>query len=241
MSNQTLKQIASVILTFAVFAWITSWQVALLFCIGIGFHEYSHILAAKMFGLKTKGFYLIPFVGGVALIEGRYKHYKEQAVVALAGPLGGGLLATVTAGAHYITGYTFFADAAIWMSILNLFNLLPLSFLDGGQVLGTITYSINRTLGMVCYIASTVIAIGILLYVAPMLVLFIGLFGGVSIWLELKNWNYLRKGMTWMVPDYYLNPPKSLSGGQIALTVIAWLCVAGGLIDLLVQLKHTVG
>lgn len=222
MSTYTLKQIGSVLLTFALFAWFTSWQVSLLFCIGVGFHEYSHILAAKMMKLKTGGFFLIPFVGGVSFVTSRYKTYGQQAFVALAGPIGGGLLAGVTAVAYHYTGYSFLALAANWMCILNLFNLLPFSFMDGGQVMGTITYSINRTLGMICYIVSTVIAIGALAYFAPTLAVLIILFGGVSVWMELKNWNYLRKGMTWMVSDYYLNPPNKLHPYQIAVIIMVW-------------------
>ena len=218
-----MKQIGFAIMTFAVYMAIINWKVALLLTVGVGFHEYSHLWAAKRLGLATKGFYLVPFMGGVAFITDRYKRYSQQSFVVIMGPVGGGLLALVTAGAWYLTGLPFLAAAASWMCFLNLFNLLPLSFMDGGQLMDTICYSVNRTFGMVLHIISTVVAGVVLWHFNPVIAGLVIFLGGGSLIVEIKNWDNFRKGKTWLCSDAYLNPPAPLSKKEMSLTATSWL------------------
>ncbi len=226
MNSYTKKQIGFALFTFTIYTLLVGWQAALLLIVGVGFHEYSHLWAAKRMGMPTKGFFLVPFMGGVALVEGKYQRLSQQAFVVLAGPMGGGLLALITAGAYAVTGITFLAAAATWMCYLNLFNLLPLSFMDGGQLMGTITYSINRTLGMVCHVASTAIAVVALWFFNPVIMVLVLLFGGAGVIMELRNWHYFRTERSYMCDDAYLNPPARLTLGQMALTVAGWIGTA---------------
>lgn len=225
-----MKQIGFAVLTLAVYSAIIGFDNALLLIVAIGFHESSHLLAAHKLGLKTKGFYLIPFVGGVALIEGRYKSLWQQAQVVLAGPVGGGLLAGATALVWYFTGNAWIGRAATIMCLLNLFNLLPFSFMDGGQLLGTITYTVSRTLGFVCLTVSTVVAAAFLLYSAPVLGVLIVLVGGSSLLKEFNNWNNYRKGNHYLCTEDYLYPPTKLSGAELSLTLGGWSLTTGLLI-----------
>jgi putative peptide zinc metalloprotease protein len=219
-----MKQIGFAIMTFAVYTAIINWKVALLLTVGVGFHEYSHLWAAKRLGLATKGFYLVPFMGGVAFITDRYKRYSQQAFVVIMGPVGGGLLALVTAGAWYLTGLPFLAAAASWMCFLNLFNLLPLSFMDGGQLMDTICYSVNRTFGMVLHIISTVVAGFVLWHFNPVIAGIVIFMGGGSVIAEVREWkNYKDPNKRWLCSDAYLNPPAPLSKKEIALTATSWL------------------
>lgn len=241
MSNQTIKQIGFAILTFAVYTAFINWQAALMLTIGVGFHEYSHLWAARRMKLQTKGFYLVPFMGGVALVAERYKTYGQQAFVVLAGPVGGGLLAAVTAVVYYLTGYTPLAAAAAWMCFLNLFNLFPLSFMDGGQLLSTITYSINRTLGVILYTASTVIATFVLAKYNWVLSMIVGFLGGASVASEIRNWNAWRQGKRWLLSDSWADPAESLSPKQIVLTILGWVGTVVVLLTLFHFLKKVPG
>lgn len=225
-----MKQLGFAVMTFAVYTWMLNWQAAVLLTVAIGFHEMSHLWAAKRLGLATKGFYFLPFLGGVSLIADRYKTYGQQAFVVLMGPVGGGALALATAVAWYITGYPILAAAAAWMCLLNLFNLLPLSFLDGGQLMGTISYSFNKTFGMVLNVLSTIIAVFVIWHFNPIIAGLIIFFGGNSILLEIKNWNAFRQGKTWLCTDDYLNPPKPLTTKELVLTIGGWVITAGSLV-----------
>lgn len=218
-----MKQIGFAILTFAVYTMLINWKVALLLIVGVGFHEYSHLLAAKHLGLRTKGFYLVPFMGGVAFVTSKYERYSQQAFVVLMGPLGGGLLAVATAGLWWVTKEPFLAVAASWMCWLNLFNLLPLSFMDGGQLMDTVAYSLNRTLGMVLQCASTLFATVFLWHYNPVIACLVGFFGGSSCIMEVRNWQAYRNNQTYLCSESYLNPPSKMSGKQIALTLAGWV------------------
>lgn len=224
------KQIGAAILTITVYTLLfhSVWT-ALLLAFGVGWHEYCHLMAARKMKMETKGFFLLPFIGGVAVVTGSYASYAEQAFIVLAGPMGGGALAVLSAIIYFILSHVFhlsvpwMAAAAYWMCYLNLFNLLPFSFMDGGQLMGTITYSKNRTLGVACLLSSTIIAIILLMMVAPILGLFIAVIGGSSVYGEMRNWNAWRQGKTWLCTSSWISPPQKLNNQEIYLTIGCWI------------------
>lgn len=242
MSDLTKKQLFWGALTLVIYTFLIGFQGAVILIVAVGFHEYSHLFAARKLGLPTKGFFLVPFMGGVAIVEGRYSSRWQQAQVVLAGPAGGALLAVVTGIAYAITGLPLLAQATSWMCALNLFNLLPLSFMDGGQLMDTVSYSINRTLGMVLHVGSTIIAFFVMLkfnYFLAALVLFMG---GQGCWNEIQNWKNYRAGNYYLCSDQYLNPPRNLRPLQFALTIGGWVLTAAVLIATIlltgVQVPH---
>jgi Zn-dependent protease len=237
MSSSLKKQIGFALLSVAAYTLVFNLPLALLLVIGVGWHEYCHILAAKRMNLRTGGFYLLPFIGGVALVKERYRSLGQQAFVVLAGPVGGGLLAGALAGLYFVTGVPFLAAAASWMAIMNLFNLLPFSFLDGGQLLGTITFSLNRTLGMVCLAVSTLAACIAMWFLSPVLFILILILGGVQAWKEYKNWRAWKDGDFHLCSEDYLAPPRALSKTQMALTIGGWATASGLLMYLIHKLS----
>jgi Zn-dependent protease len=145
-----LIKVGLLAISFASYAYLFTWKFALLIIIALGFHESSHVVAMKHKGFRTKGFYFIPFLGGAAIAEDKYKTYADNAFIALAGPIGGLVLAIGTYVAYLITGLPMLAAAAGWMAMLNLFNCFPLGMLDGGQVMKAIAMSISEKVGMAC-------------------------------------------------------------------------------------------
>lgn len=117
-----------------------SWQFALVLIAVIMFHEYGHVWAMKKMGMKTKGFYLIPFVGGIAVGDKAKTHW-QQVFIAMMGPTFGLAMSVV----FYLI---FLATESHWIGLLasvsalvNIFNLLPVMPLDGGQVVKSIVFS----------------------------------------------------------------------------------------------------
>ena len=223
--SSKLKQIGFAIMTFAVYTYLLNWQVASLLCIGIGWHEYSHILAAKYLGMETKGFYLVPFMGGVAFVASDYKNYFQRIFVVIMGPVGGSLPGFLCAGAYLITGDPWMAAAAEWIILVNLFNLLPLSFLDGGQIMESVTYSINETLGLVCLTLGTVLAAILLLKLNIVLCVLVTLMGGAQVVTAYNNWKHNRQGKRWLCTEGYLNKPDLLTGKQMLMSTSIYLVV----------------
>lgn len=115
--------------------WLGPWfgvgLVAMLFI-----HEMGHIIALRMRGYETPGPVFIPFLGAV-IFAPKFKDRDTEAFVGFGGPLLGtiGALACLAAW-PFTDGKT--AEILLLVSyvgiFLNLFNLIPISPLDGGRV-----------------------------------------------------------------------------------------------------------
>lgn len=216
------KNIASIIITYVLYTLILGWKAASLIVFGIGFHECCHLYAAKRLQMKTSGFFLIPFIGGIAIVNGEYKSYKDHAIVALAGPIGGALSAFVFYIAWLVSKNNFIGAATYWLAIVNLFNLIPLSLTDGGQVAETIIYSFSRVFGAFYKLLTTMIIIFYLWKINPLLSIFV-LTLSASIVPELFDNFYYLKGKRYLCSDSYLNPPKSHTIASAMTTLIVWI------------------
>ncbi|MDX1457202.1 MAG: hypothetical protein R3276_06410 [Marinobacter sp.] len=138
--GKTVLLLASVVLFMASFGYRMDLE-ALLILLGVlAFHELGHVAAMALFGYRDLQILFIPFLGAVA--TGRKQHCPpwQSAVIYLAGPLPGLLLAAVL----WQTG---FGGSAEWMHLLivmllviNFFNLLPIQPLDGGQLANVLLF-----------------------------------------------------------------------------------------------------
>lgn len=145
--------------SIAAYSWFFSVQFALSLFACLVFHEYGHIRAMKYFGMKTKGIYLIPFVGGLAVSDSKINTRWQDVVISIMGPSFGLVLSVVCVLIYWITGEVFFAGLAVFNALLNLFNLLPILPLDGGHILKSIGFSINSKVGLVCCIGGAALGV----------------------------------------------------------------------------------
>jgi Zn-dependent protease len=139
--------------SFAAYAFLFTWQFAVIIVGMLVIHEYGHLRCMKHYGMRTRGIYLIPLLGAAAVAEDNFPSRRAEATIALAGPLTGALLAAATALLYFATRNGAFAAAAAWMALINLFNMLPVVPLDGGRVVKSITCSIGSRTGLVAVIA----------------------------------------------------------------------------------------
>lgn len=126
------------------FSSATYWWMGVAGSIGlffsIVFHELSHSVVARHFGIPIKGITLFIF-GGVAEMEDEPPNARAEFLMAIAGPIASALLAAAFYGlAAGVTGRSEPAFGVIeylaWAnSLLALFNLVPAFPLDGGRVL----------------------------------------------------------------------------------------------------------
>lgn len=117
------------------YALIWGWRFAVGFVLLILVHELGHFLEAKRQGLDPSLPVFVPFLGAyVALRNAPFDPWRN-ALVSLAGPVLGGAGAV----ALYVVGEV--QDSRLLLALayagffLNLINLLPVAFLDGGHVL----------------------------------------------------------------------------------------------------------
>jgi Zn-dependent protease len=142
--------------SFAAYSYMFTWEFAGMLLFMIFIHELGHVIAMKQCGIKVKGIYLIPFLGGAAVSEGDFKSRRDESYVALMGPWFGLLVSLLLALLYYITNYPVFAAGATWCSLINLFNLLPVNPLDGGRVVKSLAFSAHGYVGMLFLLLSLI-------------------------------------------------------------------------------------
>ncbi len=135
------------------YAWLFSFEFALVLVACFVAHEYGHVKAMQYFGIKTKGIYLIPFVGGLAVSDDKINTRWQDVVISIMGPCFGLFMSLGCWLLYGITDLELFAGAAVLSSLLNLFNLLPILPLDGGHILKSISFSMRSWVGLAVCIA----------------------------------------------------------------------------------------
>lgn len=144
----------------------TYWWMGIFGAIGlffsIIFHELSHSLVARNFGLPIKGITLFIF-GGVAHMEEEPPSAKAEFLMAIAGPISSVMLGIIfyilrTVGKVTwplpVTGVLGYLAFINW--ILAGFNLLPAFPLDGGRVLRSVLWKWKNNIGWATRIASRI-------------------------------------------------------------------------------------
>jgi Zn-dependent protease len=234
--------------TFAGYSLLFSWKFALLFMIAVGFHESGHVWAMKKMGIKTKGFYFLPFVGGAAIAEEEYKSYGQNVFIAMMSPLWGAAMAYAAGGLYFMTGNPLWAAAAAWMATINLFNLLPINPLDGGQVIRSIAFTIHRGLGLVFLLVSMIAGIVIMFKLKIGLFALILIIGGLELFIEVWKRSLLRKLEAGLIrksklPESMLDAegnvkkfPAKMNWKQLTLSAVSYV---GTITILVVLLKLT--
>ena len=136
-----LKTLATMLLSIGVYATQWGWGFATGFVILILIHEAGHAVAMRREGIPASAPVFIPFVGAFIAMRGRPRNAYVEAKVALGGPLAGSIAAWATLAAGVAFGQPLLVGLGHAAVFLNLFNLIPVSPLDGGRIAGVFTRS----------------------------------------------------------------------------------------------------
>src|SRR5438046_1095480 len=129
-----LKTGGTMLLTIWLYAQTWGWWFALGFVLLIFVHECGHLLAARRLGLKVGAPVFIPFMGAFIALKEAPPNAWIEAQVGIGGPLLGTAGAAACEGLHLASGNPLFRALAFSGFFLNLFNLAPIGFLDGGRI-----------------------------------------------------------------------------------------------------------
>lgn len=142
----------TMLLSVFAYALLYGWRYAV-GVVGLIFvHEMGHLLAARSRGLAVGAPVFVPFVGAWISLKSTVMDSETEAFVGLAGPMLGSVAALLC--------YLFARESGdrLWMAIayvgffINLFNLIPLSPLDGGRVVTAISAKL-WFVGLPCLVA----------------------------------------------------------------------------------------
>ena len=173
--------------SLAAYSWLFSIEFAIALICCLVFHEYGHIKAMKYFGLKTKGIYLIPFVGGLALSDDKINTRWQDIVISIMGPFFGLILSIACLVGYWLTDIEVLAGLAVFNALLNLFNMLPVLPLDGGHVLKSIAFSINSRVGIIACVLGAMLGVYVSYHFGLALLGFLLAIGSVEIFFEYKR------------------------------------------------------
>ncbi len=167
-----LSTLVTMLLSVWVYAQMWGASFAVGFVLLIFVHELGHALVMRQQGIPAGAPVFIPFVGAVIAMKGLPRDAWVEALVGIGGPLLGsaGALACLIVG--WGTGEDYWYALASTGFMLNLFNLIPISPLDGGRIVGVISRWI--------WVAGYALGIAVFLVTySPILflILLLGLFG----------------------------------------------------------------
>lgn len=179
LKSKVLFSILSMLFTIWVYGTIYGLPFAFGFVMMILVHEMGHYLAAKQRGLDVGLPAFIPFVGAWINLRQHPHNSETEAYVAYAGPFVG----TLAAFAVYFYGRHINSD--LWMAvaysgfIINLFNLIPVSPLDGGRI--------TQVLSPRIWLLGAPMLVALFIYNPSPMVLLIGVLALPNLW---AAWNY---------------------------------------------------
>lgn len=123
----------------------------------VALHEFGHLMAMKKFGYKNTGVVFLPLLGGAAFGSNDKSNGWQRILILLAGPMPGIALGTCLWWFGNFGGNAAMRNAGEVFVIVNAFNCIPLSPLDGGRLMEEIFGGKSRIifsgLGVVAFIA----------------------------------------------------------------------------------------
>ena len=174
-----LKTLATMLLSIVMYAAGWGWPFAVGFVLLIFVHELGHAIVLRREGIPAGAPVFIPFLGAFIAMKGQPRDAYVEAKVAIGGPVLGSLGAWAVLAAGLAFERPFLVTLGHTGILLNLFNLIPVSPLDGGRIAGVFTrgfWIAGYALGVVALVATR----------SPILflVLLVGLF---TLWQRWRN------------------------------------------------------
>jgi Zn-dependent protease len=203
----------SMLASVGAYTLLWGWQFAALFVLLIFVHELGHALWLRAEGVKAGLPVFIPFLGAVIAMKEMPRNAWVEAKVGLAGPILGSAGAALVWAAGEATNSDLLRAAAYTGFILNLFNLIPITPLDGGRAAAALHPAL--------WIGGLAALVGIFaLHPSPFLLLILVL-GGLDAW---RRWRGRSGGGPELTAYYAVLP------WQRAAVLVTYVGLVGALV-----------
>jgi len=203
----------TMLLSVGLYAFVYGWRYAVGFVALLFVHEWGHYIAARKRGLNVGPMTFIPFMGAWIELKDMPHDAETEAFVGLGGPL----LGSVGALGVYALARSWDLPWLLAVSysgfFLNLFNLIPLSPLDGGRITAVLSPRI--------WLLGVPILGAMFLWRPSPMLLIIALLAAPQVWKALKYRSDSPEAQT-----YYAVPTaKKWEYGLIYLVLAAFLAL----------------
>lgn len=213
---------AKLLLTFGtamvsvvLYSLVFGWWFAVGFVVLLFVHEMGHVIQLRREGIRATAPVFVPFLGAVVGMRQMPDDALAEARVGLAGPV----LGTLGAGACLLvaeaTGSTMLKALAYVGFLINLFNLIPLTPLDGGRAMAAMS-------PVMWFVGLGVMVALFLLTKSPFLLLF-AVLGGYDTY---RRWNARGNRSPAQHAYYRVSPTARVAVGAVYVALVAVL-VAG--------------
>ena len=129
----------TMLVSIAAYSLLWGWTFALGFVLLLLVHEMGHVIQLRREGIPASAPVFVPFLGAVVSARSLGDDAAAEARVGLAGPVLGSLGAAVCLAIYGLTGDDFWRALAYVGFFLNLFNLIPVTPLDGGRAMAALS------------------------------------------------------------------------------------------------------
>jgi Zn-dependent protease len=172
---------ATMLVSVGAYTLFWGWKFALGFVLLMLVHELGHVLEAKRQGIPVSAPIFIPFLGAAIIPKEAFKNAWAEAKMAAGGPILGSLGAAAVWAAGEIWDSELLIALAFTGFLLNIFNLLPVSPLDGGRMAA----ALHPALWLV-----GLVGLAVLTFISPNpILLLILFFGGLEVWTRWRTRN----------------------------------------------------
>jgi len=210
----------SMLVSIAAYALLWGWQFAAGFVLLLLVHETGHVLEAKRQGLPASAPMFIPFLGALITLKQMPESAWNEAKVAIAGPVIGGLGAAAVWGAGEAIDSELLVALAFTGFFLNLFNLAPISPLDGGRIVAAIHPAL--------WLAGLAVLLGLTIVAPNPILILILVLGGLESW---RRWQHRKEPQA--EAYYRVTPTQRVVTGvaYIALAALLTLGMSGTFVE----------
>jgi Zn-dependent protease len=209
---KVLTTSASMLVSVAAYSVIWGWRFAAGFVALLFVHELGHYVQLRREGVKPSGMLFIPFLGAVIGARSLGGSAVAEARVGLAGPVLGTLGALAVAVAAFATDSDLLKALAFTGFLLNLFNLIPVSPLDGGRAMAALA-------PWMWFVGLGVVAVLTFTYPNPIILLIL-LVGGFETY---RRYKHRKEGLEGNRAYYAVRPRQRAAVAAVYLGLIALL------------------
>jgi Zn-dependent protease len=210
---KVLTTSASMLVSVAAYSLIWGWRFAAGFVLLLLVHELGHVVQLRREGIPSSAPLFIPFVGAVVGARSLGDDAVAEARVGLAGPVLGTLGAAAVAVAGVVLDSELLQALAFTAFLLNLFNLIPVTPLDGGRAFAAMAPWM--------WFAGLVLIVALAFAFPNPIIVLIALIGALDVW---RRWRARRSGEA---AAYYRVTPRQRAAVAAVYLGLVVLLVLG--------------